>query len=65
MKLDFICGGILEYTKTYRQMSNIEGVIIENLDLNNKTLSINGVSSKNYDEVCVKLQEIGWRKLNI
>ncbi len=65
MKLDFICGGILEYTGTYRQMSGIEGVNIENLDLNNKTLRVSGISSKNYDEVCTKLQEIGWRKLNI
>ncbi len=65
MKLDFICGGILEYTRTYRQISGIEGVNVESLDLNNKTLSISGVNFKNHDEVCTKLQEIGWRKLNI
>ena len=45
MKLDFICGGVLEYTRTYRQIGDIEGVNIDNLDLSNIIIK---KSSPNY-----------------
>lgn len=63
MKMEFFCGGVIEYTGTYRQIQGIEGVNIEEFDLKNRRLCVDGISSKNQNDVLIRLQELGWRKL--